>query len=208
MGVVERKQHWETVYATKAENEVSWFQEQPKTSIEIVQRCGAGKDAAIIDVGGGESRLVDRLLDAGYTDITVLDISEHALDVAKRRLGERASKVNWIVADITDWKPQRRYKLWHDRAVFHFLTEPGDRTAYIRALLAALEPGGHAVISTFALDGPEKCSGLPVVRYSAATLAAELGPELRLVAERDEQHRTPWGSIQHFVFCCFERDQS
>jgi len=205
MGHVNPKQHWEGVYARKAENEVSWFQEEPAASLAFIRHCGASKDVPIIDIGGGESRLVDRLLDGGHSDLTVLDLSEHALAHTRKRLGERASAVHWITADITSWMPSRQYNLWHDRAVLHFLTEPRQRTGYRRALLAAVPAGGCAVISTFALDGPERCSGLPVVRYSAESLATELGPELSLVETTGAEHRTPGGSIQRFQFSRFTR---
>lgn len=201
----DRKQHWEDVYGRKAEDEVSWFQAVPLASLELVQRSGIRKDAAIIDVGGGESRLVDRLIADGYSDITVLDLSARAIEHTKLRLGSASDRVDWIVADITKWGPSRRYRLWHDRAVLHFLTEPSDRTAYLKALLAAVEPGGHAIISTFALDGPERCSGLPVVRYSGETLAAELGPELRLEETLLDDHITPNGAVQRFQFSRFTR---
>ena len=205
MGLVNPKQHWEDVYAKKAENEVSWFQEEPATSLAFIRHCGADKDLPIIDIGGGESRLADRLLDAGYSDVTVLDVSEYALEHTRRRLAQRAAEVHWISADITQWTPSRRYSLWHDRAVLHFLTAPRQRDAYRNALLAAVQPGGCVVISTFALDGPERCSGLPVVRYSAETLAAELGAELRLAETSGAEHRTPGGSIQRFQFSRFTR---
>ena len=205
MGHADPKQHWEGVYSKKAENEVSWFQEEPATSIEFIRHCGAGKNVPIIDIGGGESRLADRLLDAGYSDVSVLDVSKHALEYTKTRLGARADAVQWIVADITEWKPPRRYRLWHDRAVLHFLTLPEERAAYVKALLAAVVPGGCIVISTFALDGPEKCSGLPVVRYSAESLATELGPELKLIETMSDDHKTPWGTMQRFQFSRFTR---
>jgi hypothetical protein len=205
MGHVDSKRHWEGVYAKKAEDEVSWFQAEPATSIEFIRHCGGGKDAPLIDIGGGESRLVDRLLDAGYSDVTVLDVSAHALDHTQRRLGARAGSAHWIVADITKWVPGRKYRLWHDRAVLHFLTDPEDRAAYRTALLAGVLPGGCVVISTFALDGPERCSGLPVVRYSAETLAAELGPQLRLVETLREDHTTPAGIMQRFQYSRFTR---
>jgi 2-polyprenyl-3-methyl-5-hydroxy-6-metoxy-1,4-benzoquinol methylase len=205
MGLIDRKRHWEEVYATKAENEVSWFQELPAASIELIRRCGGNKEAAIIDIGAGESRLVDCLLEAGYSDVTVLDVSEHAIAHTRARLGARASQASWITADVTQWVPARRYRLWHDRAVLHFLTEPQDREAYGKVLRAAVAPGGCVVISTFALDGPERCSGLPVVRYSAETLAAELGSELRLVETVRDDHRTPSDAIQRFQFSRFTR---
>lgn len=205
MNRIDPKRHWEDVYGKKAENEVSWFQEEPATSIEFIAHCGGGPDVPIVDIGGGESRLVDRLLEAGYRDLTVLDLSEHALRHTAERLGERAQAVNWIVADITQWTPPRGYRLWHDRAVLHFLTEAKDRAGYRRALLDGVTPGGCVVISTFALDGPEQCSGLPVVRYSPQSLAAELGPEFKLVETRDEGHSTPWGTVQRFQFSRFTR---
>jgi hypothetical protein len=161
--------------------------------------------ASIIDIGGGESRLVDRLLDAGYSDVTVLDLSANAIAATKKRVGSLAERAQWIVADITEWRPQRNYRLWHDRAVLHFLTEPADRAAYVSALRAATAPGSCVVISTFALDGPEKCSGLPVVRYSAETLADELGGDFRLVDTQREDHETPWGTVQRFQFSRFTR---
>ena len=202
---IDRKQHWEGVYSAKREHEFGWFQMEPSASLEFIRHCGLRKDAPIIDVGGGESRLVDRLLDAGYSDLTVLDLSERAVAATKQRLGERASQVQWIAADVTNWQPPRRYRLWHDRAVLHFLTELADRKTYARALLAAVEPGGCIVISTFALDGPERCSGLPVVRYSAETLAAELGPDTRLVETVREDHATPSGTLQRFQYSRFTR---
>lgn len=205
MSHIDPKRHWEAVYGSKAENEVSWFQEEPATSIEFIRHCGGGRDVPIIDIGGGESRLVDRLLDAGYGDVTVLDLSEHALEHTKARLGTRAQSVSWIAADITAWAPSRQYRLWHDRAVLHFLNGAEERSAYRRALLDAVAPGGCVVISTFALDGPEKCSGLPVVRYSPETLANELGPQLQLLETRHESHETPWGTTQRFQFSRFKR---
>ncbi len=205
MGSPDRKEHWDEVYAKKAESEVSWFQQEPATSIEFIRHCGGGPDVPIIDVGGGESRLVDRLLDAGYKDVTVLDISGEAIAHNRKRLGAHSISIDWVVANITEWKPVRRYRLWHDRAVLHFLTEEEDRKAYVSALLAAVEPGGCVVISTFALNGPERCSGLPVIRYSAETLAVELGPQFKLVETVNDDHQTPWGTVQHFQFSRFTR---
>lgn len=199
------KTHWESVYGAKAENEVSWFQAEPAASLDLIRRSSASVDTPVIDIGGGESRLVDRLLEAGYSDVTVLDLSEQALRHTQARLGARAGAVRWIVADITRWRAERRYGVWHDRAALHFLTDAQDRADYRRALLDAVTPGGCVVIATFALDGPEKCSGLPVVRYSSETLAAELGPELKLEETHDEKHRTPWGAVQRFQFSRFTR---
>ncbi len=202
----DRRAHWENVYATKGENEVSWFQESPAISLELLRTAGASPNSAVLDVGGGASRLVDVLFDAGYRSVTVLDLSEEALSRAKARLGARAAEAAWVAADVTDWTPPRSYDVWHDRAAFHFLTEPADRDAYVRCLLAALRPGGHAIIATFAPDGPERCSGLPVVRYDAAGLGAVLGPSLAWIETRRQDHRTPGGVIQRFQFSLFRRN--
>jgi 2-polyprenyl-3-methyl-5-hydroxy-6-metoxy-1,4-benzoquinol methylase len=205
MDAKERQAHWNHVYTTNAEDEVSWFQERPTNSLEFIRVSGVGKDAAIIDVGGGESRLVDDLLNEGYGDISVLDVSEQAIATTKARLGQHTSRVTWIIADVTAWEPERAYDLWHDRAAFHFLTEPADRQAYVERLLKALRPGGHAIISTFALDGPERCSGLPIVRYGAASLGGILGPSFELAETRNHEHHTPMDRIQRFQFSWFRR---
>jgi 2-polyprenyl-3-methyl-5-hydroxy-6-metoxy-1,4-benzoquinol methylase len=202
-GTTDRQAHWDQVYTTKAEDEVSWFQVRPTISMELIHATGVGRDAAIIDIGGGESRLVDTLVDEGYSDVSVLDLSEQALSATKARLGQRAPQVGWIVADVTAWRPDREYDLWHDRAAFHFLTEPTDRAAYRDRLLKALRPRGHVIISTFALDGPERCSGLPVVRYDAAALTDALGPSFRLIDTRNHEHHTPMGRVQKFQFSWF-----
>lgn len=200
---MERKQHWDEVSAQKAEEAVSWFQSRPGISLDIIAAAGLQKSDAIIDVGGGASRLVDGLLVDGFTDVTALDIAAAALQKSRARLEKDADKVHWIVADIVGWLPARRYRLWHDRAVFHFLTEPADRLAYRRALEAGLAPDGTAIIASFAPDGPERCSGLPVQRYSADTLAAELGSRFRLLERRAEAHTTPAGKLQHFQYSIF-----
>ncbi|HSC48039.1 MAG TPA: class I SAM-dependent methyltransferase [Gammaproteobacteria bacterium] len=205
---MDRKQHWEDVYRQKADDAVSWFQVHPDVSLELIRAARLAPADPIIDVGGGASRLVDHLLAAGHTDLTVLDISEAALERAGARLGKAALKVNWLVADITAWKPRRLYRLWHDRAVFHFLTEPADRAAYRLALDAALAPGGTAIVASFALDGPERCSGLPVQRYSSASLAAELGTGYKLRQSHSEDHVTPQTRIQRFQYSVFERQRS
>ncbi|MCC6949016.1 MAG: class I SAM-dependent methyltransferase [Bradyrhizobiaceae bacterium] len=202
---VDRRQHWDRVYGEKAGHEVSWFQAEPVTSLEFIRHCGGTKHSAIIDVGGGDSRLVDHLVADGFVDVTVLDLSAHAIARSKQRLGAAAERVHWITADITRWTPARRYRLWHDRAVLHFLTERKDREAYVRALSAAVEPGGCVVISTFALDGPERCSGLPVRRYSEEMLAEELGPAFELVEAACDDHCTPGGAVQPFQFSRFTR---
>jgi 2-polyprenyl-3-methyl-5-hydroxy-6-metoxy-1,4-benzoquinol methylase len=198
--------HWEDVYTRKGEREVSWFQENPAPSLELIAELGATPDAAIIDVGGGASRLVDNLIEKRFRNITVLDLSESALDAAKTRLGERSAKVHWIITDVTNWEPQQAYDIWHDRATFHFLTEASDRAAYIARLGQALRIGGHAIIATFALDGPDRCSGLPVVRYDAASLRQALGQGVKLLHTRRHEHATPWGSQQVFQFSVFRRE--
>ena len=202
---MDSKQHWDEVYAQKAEDAVSWFQPRPEASLALIAAAGLKPDDPIVDIGGGTSRLVDHLLAAGHKDVTVLDVAAAALEKSRARLGKQAERVHWIVADITRWRPERRYRLWHDRAVFHFLTEAADRAAYRRALEAGLAPGGHAVISSFALDGPERCSGLPVQRYSPETLAAELGAGFNLLEQHQEEHRTPAGKLQRFQYSVFAR---
>jgi trans-aconitate methyltransferase len=174
-------------------------------SLELIQTVGAKAGSALIDIGGGASRLVDQLVQQNYRDLTVLDLSENAISIAKQRLGSRADMVSWIVADVTQWQPERHYDLWHDRAAFHFLTESAARRAYVERLAKALRPGGHAIIGTFAVDGPERCSGLPVVRYDAGLLSAELGDGFALVETRRDDHKTPWDAIQHFHFSVFRR---
>jgi trans-aconitate methyltransferase len=201
----DRTTHWDHVYATKGEAEVSWFQDSPAISLDMIRAANPDHRAAIIDIGGGASRLVDALLQDGYRDIAVLDLSANALDAAKKRLGRAASTIDWIVADATAWQPAKTYDVWHDRAAFHFLTDPGDRAAYVDRLRSAIAPGGHIIIATFAPDGPEKCSGLPVQRHDSASLAAELGPEFELVETRSETHHTPWHSTQAFQFSRFRR---
>ncbi|MBR0809919.1 class I SAM-dependent methyltransferase [Bradyrhizobium diazoefficiens] len=201
----DRSSHWDTVYASKGEAEVSWFQDSPSTSLAMIRAAKSDREAAIIDIGGGASRLVDALLQDGYRDVAVLDLSANALDAAKKRIGGAASIVNWIVADATTWRPARIYDVWHDRAAFHFLTDSRDRAAYVERLRSAIAPGGHVIIATFAPDGPEKCSGLPVQRHDSASLAAELGPEFELIETRGETHHTPWNSTQAFQFSWFER---
>jgi SAM-dependent methyltransferase len=200
-----RQAHWDNVYATKRENEVSWFQESPAPSLALIAEIGATPTSGIIDVGGGASRLVDQLIERGFHDVTVLDVSAAALETAKARLRERASDAHWLVADVTTWEPSRTYDVWHDRAAFHFLTGERDRDAYVAHLRQVLKIGGHAIIATFALDGPEKCSGLPVERYDAARLARTLGSGFKLLRSQRNDHATPWGSHQLFQFSVFQR---
>jgi SAM-dependent methyltransferase len=200
-----RSAHWENVYRTKGEREVSWFQETPSISLELIRSAGATRHSDVVDIGGGASRLVDSLVDEGYEAVTVLDLSESALAAAKTRLGQTAARVTWIVADVARWKPPQRYDLWHDRAAFHFLTDAADRTAYVACVREALRPGGHAIIATFAPNGPERCSGLPVIRYDAASLGKVLGSAFDLLETRRHDHHTPMGSTQRFQFSVFRR---
>ena len=205
MSEFNRQAHWQQVYKEKGEYQVSWFQDQPAISLELIEAVGAKPSSAIIDIGGGASRLMDALVDRGYGDLSVLDLSESATSIAKARLADRAAQVKWIVADVTQWKPTRAYDLWHDRAAFHFLTRASDRDAYIDRLIKAVPSGGHAIIGTFAVDAPERCGGLPVVRYDAARLSAEFTPAFALLDTRRDDHKTPWGAIQHFQFSVFRR---
>ena len=196
--------HWNRAYATKAETAVSWYQPHLAISSELI-RTTAAKDAALIDIGGGASTLAEDMLRAGHRDVSVLDISANALKRTQDRLGEAARAITWIVADITMWSPPRTWDVWHDRAVFHFLTEHAAQDAYITALRAGTQPGSTAVIATFALDGPERCSGLPVQRYGACELAARIGPPFTLIDQRTEKHTTPAGTIQSFCYAVLRR---
>lgn len=202
----DRQAHWQNVYATKAEKEVSWFQENPAPSLDLIAATGISADAAIIDVGGGASRLVDSLLEQGFCRVAILDLSAKALEETKKRLGRRGDGVDWIVTDVTTWEPSSTYDLWHDRAAFHFLTEPTDRDAYVGSLKKAVRPGGHVIIATFAPDGPERCSGLPILRYDPDELASTLGPTFKLVDSKRHDHMTPGGNTQRFQFSRFLRN--
>ena len=197
--------HWNQVYDEKAHGDVSWFQQQPSVSLAAIERHVEGNGGAFIDIGGGESLLVDHLARRGWKDLTVLDISGSALEVVKRRMGEQAATVRWIIADITRWRPERFYDVWHDRAVFHFLTQPAQRNAYRRAIQSGTHTGSIVVIATFAPDGPEKCSGLAVERYDSRTLSNQLGSDFELLEDWRETHETPWGSGQSFNWCVFRR---
>jgi len=200
-------EHWDRFYATRDPAELSWWQPHLTCSLRLIEEAGLPRDSSIIDVGGGNSTLVDDLLARGYERITVLDLSAAALDQAKRRLGEKAAKVTWIAGDVTSLSlPAQAFDLWHDRAVFHFLVSPERRRQYLDNLRRALKPGGHLIIATFAETGPTKCSGLPVVRYGVDELARVVGAEFKLVKSLREEHLTPAGATQdfiyaHFVFC-------
>lgn len=199
---MQSKEHWEHVYSTKSSNDVSWFQEHAERSLQLIRGTDVPLDASIIDIGGGASTLVDDLLKIGYSSLSVLDLSAAALATAQKRVGARASAVQWIEANITSVElPIHSYDVWHDRAVFHFLTTPEERHAYVNAVLRAVKPGGHVIVATFAEDGPTKCSGLPVMRYSANELHAEFGSPFTLLQHEKEEHHTPFGTVQKFVYC-------
>lgn len=199
-------QHWDRVYAEKAPHTVSWLQDDPTPSLEMIRAAGVDAGASLVDVGAGASKLVDRLLDLGFRQLTVLDISSRPLELSRRRLGVRGQAVRWLAQDVTCWDPgPATYALWHDRAVFHFLTEEADRAGYLRALRQGLKPGGHLILATFAPTGPATCSGLPVQRYSAAELQDVLGPGFRLLQHRLQTHLTPSGGTQDFTWCLFQK---
>lgn len=194
-------QHWEHVYRTKEPNAVSWYRPHLDRSLALVEACGLGPEASIVDIGGGASTLVDDLLDRGFSRIAVLDLAGPALEVSQERLGARGAGVRWLVGDASARHfEEASVDLWHDRAVFHFLTEEGPRAAYLAELTRAVRPGGFVVLATFAPDGPERCSGLPVRRHDAAALAEALGSAFEVLEEARDEHVTPWGSTQHFMY--------
>ena len=199
---MQAKDHWEHVYATKPTDAVSWYQAHADLSLRLIRGTGVPATASIIDVGGGASTLVDDLLAHGYSALSVLDLSAHALAAAKARLGARADAVTWLEADVTSaCLPVHAYDVWHDRAVFHFLTTAAEREAYVERVLRSVKPGGHVIVATFAEDGPTQCSGLPVMRYSADDLHAEFGSPFSLLQHEKETHQTPFGTLQSFVYC-------
>jgi SAM-dependent methyltransferase len=198
-----RKNHWDTVYETKQPNEVSWTQENPKTSIDFIRETHLGKSAKIIDIGGGDSKLVDFLLDDGYENVTVLDISEKALERAKKRLGKNAEKVNWIVSDITEFEPKTSCDIWHDRATFHFLTTAEQIKKYVE--ITEKYVNGFLIIGTFSENGPKKCSGLEIKQYSEMELEKEFSNNFKKLKCIAEDHTTPFEKIQNFTFCAFEK---
>lgn len=206
---MQAKAHWEHVYTTRAATEVSWYQPHAERSLELIRDAGVPPTGRVIDVGCGASTLVDDLLHAGYRDITVLDLSATALDVARARLGPWAQEVRWWEADVLEADlPVQGYDVWHDRAVFHFLTAPEDRRAYVRQVLRAVRPGGLVIVATFAKDGPTRCSGLEVMRYDARGLHAEFGAPFTLLAHASETHQTPAGTVQQFTWCLCRRTDS
>jgi SAM-dependent methyltransferase len=199
--------HWETIYRTKDVHEVSWFQSEARRSVDLITRICPDRSAPIIDVGAGASVLVDNLLTDGYRNLSVLDVSEAALKISRDRLGVDSAKVNWMVGDVLRVPfDDAAYTVWHDRAVFHFLTDATDRRAYVEQVRRAVRPGGYVLVATFAEDGPEYCSGLPVVRYSAEGLHSEFGTDFQLVRSEHEDHRTPGGAEQSFLYCLCRRE--
>lgn len=200
------KRHWEHIYATKPADRVSWYQAHAEQSLRLIRDSGVSRSAAVIDVGGGASTLVDDLVDAGYSNVTVLDLSAAALGTARARLGTNSGGVDWIEGDISRVPlPHHGYDLWHDRAVFHFLVDANDRHDYAAQMVDAVKPDGHVIVATFAEDGPRQCSGLPVARYGPGELQAEFGASFDLLAHRREAHQTPFGTRQQFVYCCFRK---
>lgn len=197
--------YWQQTYRAKTEQQISWHQNTPEPSLTLVTAAAALRTSRIIDVGGGTSHLADHLVQRGYSKVSVLDVSSAALATAQSRLGAQAVAVDWIAADITTWTPTQTYEVWHDRATLHFMVTETDRSAYLARLRQALAPGGYAVIATFALDGPEKCSGLPVMRHDAESLSSVLGREFALAGSERHLHLTPWGSVQPFQFSVFRR---
>ena len=204
---IDTKRHWENTYATKAPDTVSWYRRHLETSLALIERAAEALDAPIIDVGGGESTLVDDLLLRGYRNLTVLDVSQTAIEVTKKRLGSAAEQVRWLVGDIVEIElEQHAFDLWHDRAVFHFLTAPEQRLAYVRQVTNSVKRGGHVIVSTFGPEGPTKCSGLEVMRYDADSLHGEFGGQFRMVESSKELHQTPLGTTQQFLYCYCRRD--
>lgn len=202
---LDRVKHWENIYQTKDSKEVSWYQPNPTTSLEFIKQLSIPTTAKIIDIGGGDSFFVDHLIDLGYTDITVLDISATSLDKAKLRLGNRATKVKWIVADVVTFKPNEQYDFWHDRAAFHFLTQEQEITNYINTIHKSITPNGVLVIGTFSEQGPSKCSGIVVKRYSETTITERFNKFFKKIKCITVDHRTPFNTIQNFIFCSFKK---
>jgi 2-polyprenyl-3-methyl-5-hydroxy-6-metoxy-1,4-benzoquinol methylase len=205
METLQKKEHWENIYSTKTENEVSWFQQYPKTSMEFVGLFSLKKDSKIIDIGGGDSHFVDALLEAGFSNVTVLDISSKAIERAKIRLGKSAEKVKWIVSDIIDFVPEEQYDFWHDRAAFHFLTEKTQADKYVEIANKGISGNGILVLGTFSVDGPKKCSSLEIRQYSEESMSGKFEKYFKRVKCITEDHKTPFNTIQNFLFCSFKK---
>lgn len=198
--------HWQRVYGQRDATDLSWYQERPSVSIELIEGLDVPPDGAVIDVGGGSSSLAGDLLALGFRDVTVLDLSPAALEAARERVGGVSSEIEWVAADVRTWEPSRHYALWHDRAAFHFLVEGDDRKSYVDCIRNAVAPGGFVIIAAFAEDGPERCSGLPVMRYEAGQLATAMGPDFAVVTSRREEHVTPNGDVQPFTWLVLQKD--
>lgn len=204
----DRKKHWENIYQTKELKDVSWFQPTPETSLDFFKQFNVPATAKVIDIGGGDSFLVDHLLDLGYQDITVLDISEAAIDRAKKRLGNKAKNVKWIVADVTNFKPTEKYDFWHDRAAFHFLTDEQEISHYLQTAKENIKPSGILIIGTFSEQGPKKCSGIEIKQYSETTMTDRLKNIFEKIKCITLDHTTPFNTTQNFVFCSFRKLQA
>lgn len=204
--MLDRKIHWENVYQTKSPLEVSWYQPKPTVSLQLIKNTNISQDQPIIDVGGGTSVLVDYLYQEGFTNLAVLDIASQAIALSQKRLGNLAQNIQWYVSDVKQFQPTDQFSLWHDRAVFHFLTEASDRQKYRQVLEQALKPNGHIIIATFALDGPVKCSGLDVIKYDAEKLVMEFGDNFQLIETKSEIHVTPAEKEQKFIYCHFQKN--
>jgi len=200
------KDHWEKIYQAKSPLEVSWYQSEPGLSLKLIKNCSLNKNDAIIDIGGGASLLVDKLCELGYQQISVLDISDNALQHARDRLTNKAGEIEWITADITEFSPAQQFSLWHDRAVFHFLTAASDRKKYIDNLTTSLKPGGYLILAAFSIGGPTMCSGLEIVQYDRSKLQNELGKPFRFIDEKNETHITPGNTEQVFTYYRFQKE--
>ncbi len=198
------KEHWESIYQTKKSNEVSWYQENPKTSLDLISETGIDKNAKIIDIGTGASKLVDNLLASGFRNITVLDVSSSALNIAEKSLGDRANNVKWVVADLREFETNDKYDIWHDRAVLHFLTEEEDISKYVERVRQLLKPNGYLIVSTFSENGPKKCSGLDIKQYSEDSMV-KLFSGFKHIKSFEEEHLTPWGASQIFIWSIFRK---
>ncbi len=205
MAPLDRKKHWETIYQTKQPDEVSWYQPTPETSLRFIEELNLKPDARIIDIGGGDSLLAEHLLDLGFQNITVVDISKAAIERAKKRIGKQAETITWVVADVTQFEPTEDYDLWHDRAAFHFLTEQQEIHSYLETAHKSITPDGIMVVGTFSKEGPEKCSGLPVSQYSESSMTKQMQPLFEKIECITVNHETPFDTVQNFTFCSFKK---